>query len=178
MSAPLSVRFDMARLCNAFEQSSGALSFYLDVETGAIERVGEETRRMLYALQEMYSADDGSLDIEMALARREVGARLKDDLRAAQRIEQSFGARYRKVPESDSMDGYADMKAFAASAADSALREQLWRALQGAGAPARFEAALRGTPGEAERWQSFRAEQLRGRVQAWLAEEGIEAVTE
>src|SRR5512140_3421954 len=158
MSLPIVVPLDMSRLCNAFEQSSGVLSFYLDVESGAIERVGEDTRRMLYALQEMYSADDGSLDIEMALARRDVGARLKDDLRAAQRIETGFGGRYRKVPESDSMDRYADMKAFAASAADSGQRERLWHALQGAGAPARFEAALRDAPGDAERWHTFRTE--------------------
>ncbi len=175
MTTPISVPLDMARLCDAFEQSSGALSLYLDVETGAIERVGEETRRMLYALQEMYSADDGSLDIEMALSRREVGARLKDDLRAAHRIEQGFGGRYRKVPESDSMDGYADMKAFAASAADGALRERLWHVMQGAGARARFEAALADVPGEAGRWRAYRAERMQARVRAWLAAEGIEA---
>ncbi|MBI5876242.1 MAG: hypothetical protein HZB53_01220 [Chloroflexi bacterium] len=174
MTTPLSVPFDLARLCDAFEQSSGALSFYLDVESGAIERIGEETRRILYGLQEMYGADDGTLDIELALSRRDLGARVKDDLRAAHRIEAGFGARYRKVPESDSMDGYADMKTFAESS-DAALRERLWRAMQGTGARARFEAILRDAPAEAARWQAYRAGRMQARVNAWLAEEGIEA---
>ena len=174
MSNPLFVPLDMARLCDAFEQSSGAVSFYLDTQTGAIERIGEETRRILYGLQEMYGADDGTLDIEMALSRRDLGARVKDDLRAAHRIESGFGSRYRKVPESDSMDGYADMKAFAESA-DAALREQLWRAMQGTGGRARFESALRNTPAEFERWQAYRAGRMQARVNAWLAEEGIAA---
>ena len=176
MSERLRVKFSPAELAEAFERASGEVSYYLDVESGALHAIGEETRRILYSLQEMYGADDGTLDIESALARRDLGARLKDALRLAHRIETGYGARYRKVPESDSMAGYADMKAFAGTVGDAGLRDALWHALQGSRATERFADALAAHPAPAERWQAFRAAQAAARVRAWLEQEGIESV--
>ena len=174
MSERLRLVLSLADLSDAFERASGETSYYLDIETGELHIVAEETRRMLYALQEMYGAEDGTLDIEAALARRDLGARLKDALRLAQRIEAGYGARYRKVPESDSMAGYADMKAFIESIQEVQLRESLWQVIQGRGAAERFRDALLAHPAEQARWDEFKRRQVHQRVLAWLESEGLE----
>ena len=162
-------------LGSAFENCSGEASYYLDVETGEILLVVEETRRMLYALYEMYGGEnDEPIDLEEALERRDLIPQAKNNLRTAHRIEAGFGARYLKIPESDSIEGYADMKAFIESIQEVQLRESLWQVIQGRGAAERFRDALLAHPAEQARWDEFKRRQVHQRVLAWLESERLE----
>jgi uncharacterized protein UPF0158 len=170
------LKIDLAELGFAFESSSWAISHYLDTETGAVVMVTEDTRHMLDDLNEMYSGESDLLDnFEDIVGRKGLANEVKGDLKMAYEIEQGFGTRYIKVPETDSIEGYADMKAFIETVTDTHLKETLWSAIQGKGAFGRFKAVLLDHPAERDRWHAFKEAQVRMRVLDWLESEDIEA---
>ena len=82
--------------------------------------------------------------------------------------------RWLRVPCEGSRAGWEDMATYVAGVADSRLREQLERAIEGKGAYRRFrdlidEAGLR------QAWQEFSDERQIGRARAYLADRGIRA---
>jgi hypothetical protein len=170
------LNIDFEDLGMAFESASWEASFYLDTETGKVLIVTEETRRMHDDFNEMYGGADNTLDeLEDVVGRRGLTEDLQSDLKLAHEIERGFGTRYIKVPETDSIEGYADMKAFIETVTDARLQETLWIAIRGKGAFGRFKAVLLDRPAERDRWHAFKDAQVRQRVLDWLAEEGIEA---
>jgi hypothetical protein len=70
--------------------------------------------------------------------------------------------------------GWEDMATYAAAVADSHLREQLERAIEGKGAYRRFRDLI-GDEGLTQAWQDFSDERQMGRARAYLAERGIRA---
>jgi Uncharacterised protein family (UPF0158) len=170
------LRIDLSKLGFAFEHSNWETSYYLDVETGEVLMVGEETHRMLERIYESQGGKSAAeVDIDSALEQRELAGWASDSLKTAHRIEAGFGARYVQVPASDSFEGYADMKAFIETTGDETLHDTLWSAIQGKGALRRFKDTLAARPGEGNRWLAFKEEQVLRRITEWLESIGIEA---
>jgi uncharacterized protein UPF0158 len=173
------VKVDLPELEIAFENASWQVSYYLDLDSGEVLHISDETRHMLDDLNEMYSGEtDEAVNFDDIVARRELANWVKDELRTAHQIEQGYGVRFIQVPETDAHEGYQDMKGFIETVRDERLREQLWRVIQGQGAFRRFKDTLLDDPHERERWFAFKEAAVRQRITDWLEAEGIEAVTE
>ena len=80
------------------------------------------------------------------------------------------------VPCEGSRAGWEDMATYVAAVADSHLREQLERAIEGKGAYRRFRDLIAGE-GLTQAWQDFSDERQIGRARAYLAERGIRATS-
>ena len=84
--------------------------------------------------------------------------------------------RWLRVPCEGSRAGWEDMAAYVAGVADSRLREQLERAIEGKGAYRRFRDLI-GDTGLRQAWQEFSDERQIGRAREYLAEQGIRATS-
>lgn len=80
------------------------------------------------------------------------------------------------VPCEGSRSGWEDMATYVAAVADSHLREQLERAIEGKGAYRRFRDLIR-DEGLTQAWQEFSDERQMGRAREYLAERGVRATT-
>jgi hypothetical protein len=96
----------------------------------------------------------------------------------ADAVEGGLAIRFLRVPEAGSRESYGDMQAFIETVSSPWLQERLWAAIHGRGAFRRFKDVLAGALAERERWFTFKDDRLRQRVLAWLADEGIEPLTE
>jgi hypothetical protein len=72
--------------------------------------------------------------------------------------------------------GWEDMATYVAAVADSHLREQLQRAIEGKGAYRRFRDLI-GDEGLTKAWRDFSDERQLGRARAYLAERGIRSTS-
>ena len=180
---PRRIQVDLAELVDAFDDASGEVGAYLDLDTGAVVRVTAEVRQELEAVYEELPpepADAGTYRAAFAatLERRSPPSWMRELLEEADAVEGGLGTRFIRVPAADSREGYEDMQAFIETVASPHLQERLWAAIRGWGAFRRFKDALAGHPDERERWFAFKHDRLRERVQAWLADEGIEPIAE
>lgn len=169
---------NLAELEFAFENASGMMSHYLDLETGQVVTITEDVR---WRLEEIYRGmhdreDVEPMDFATALEQCNVPDWEKDILQEADRIEASYGTRYIRVPEAGSYQGYQDMEDFIATVRDERLQDRLWRAIRGRGAFRRFKDVLAGHFHERERWFEFKDARLRERVLDWLESAGIEPI--
>jgi Uncharacterised protein family (UPF0158) len=82
--------------------------------------------------------------------------------------------RWEQVFCEGSRAGWEDMAAYVAAVADSHLREQLGRAIEGKGAYRRFRDLI-GDEGLTQAWRDFSDERQIGRARQYLAELGIRA---
>ncbi len=173
---PRRLAVDLADLAEAIENNSQEMAYFLDRETGAIIMLTEEAQQQ----HEQLAAGLGEVDgaqwaeaFEAALAASVVPEWEQDMVRDAARVEAGIGERYRRVPETDSREGYADMEAFIETVATARLRDQLSRAIAGKGAFRRFKDTLLDAPAERERWFAFQAARQRERALEWLRSEGL-----
>ena len=170
---------NLADLEAAFEDASDVIHYYLDLQTGQVVAIGDEIRDELDAICEeldKHGVDDDAL--AAALERRDLPAWMREAIDEAHQVERGYGARYIAIPTADSHEGYHAMEDFIETVADRRLQAQLVHAIKGRGAFRRFKDVLLSYPDEREHWFAFSAAQVRQRVQTWLAEEGIEVVTE
>ena len=174
------LKIDLSELADAFDNSSPEAGYFLDLETGQVVLITEETRSELEQIYEaMYGAgDEPRMPFAEALQQRDLPDWQQAILVEADQVEQGFGARYIRVPDADSREGYRDMEAFIATVRDVDLANRLERAINGRGAFRYFKDVLLDHPRERERWFAFKDERLRQRVLEWLAEEEIEVVEE
>jgi len=84
--------------------------------------------------------------------------------------------RWLRVPCEGSRAGWEDMATYVAGVADSRLREQLERAIEGKGAYRRFRDLIAGE-GLTQAWRDFSDERQIGRAREYLAERGIRATS-
>lgn len=84
--------------------------------------------------------------------------------------------RWLRVSCEGSRAGWEDMATYVAAVADSHLREQLERAIEGKGAYRRFRDLI-GDEGLRQAWQDFSDERQMGRAREYLAERGIRATS-
>ncbi len=172
---------DLGELANACDNASWEASYYLDLETGRIILITEDTRREFDQLAESMGdvpEAEWAAAFESALKEWDLPDWQRESVHDAGLVEADVGERYLQVPRADSRDGYRDMEAFIETVASERLAERLARAIQGRGAFRRFKDTLLDDPRERERWFAFREARQRERVLEWLESEDIEPVDE
>src|SRR6266545_3102319 len=129
----LSIKF--VDLEAAFEDASGAVRYYLDLETGQVVMITDEIRVELEAIYEELDAEPGAEDdaFAAALRQRDLPAWIREALDVAHQVEQGYGTRYITIPMADSSEGYRAMVDFIETVANQRLQAQLVHAIQGRG---------------------------------------------
>ena len=97
------VAVDLDELAGAFENGFPDLSFYLDVESGEVAMVSDDTRR---ELEEIYEELDNGEDLDDARVREAIRQRdvpdwICDALEEADRVERGVGTHYLVVPRDE-----------------------------------------------------------------------------
>jgi predicted nucleotidyltransferase len=170
------LQIDLGELAMAFEDATWERNYYLDLETGQVVWITQETRWQLESIYEETYDPDSEEPVELTelLQDYDLPDWEKEVLLEADRVDRFYGSRYIGVPEADSHEGYRDMERFILTVQDERLQDRLWQAIQGRGAFRRFKDVLAGYYREEKRWYAFQDEQIRGRVLDWLASEGIQ----
>jgi hypothetical protein len=168
------LKIDLGELAFAFDSGFGETSYYLDLETGNVVVVTDDTSLELATLREELDENASPGIILVAIQDHDMLDWQKDALLEAIQIEMDPESRYLPVPHDDSHEGYRDMESFIETVEDEHLCELLEFAIQGRGAFGRFKGALARYPEERERWFRFKDDRLRQRVLDWLDSEGIE----
>ena len=172
---PRRLKVDLADLALAMTDGSFELHHYLDLATGEVVTVSDETRRDLERLYEEVDGEDDAA-VAAAIARLDRPAWMIDALREAHAVEAGFGTRFVAVPRIESREAYGVMEDFIETVGEERLQSQLWRAIDGRGAFRRFKDVLADHPAEEERWFRFEQERERQWAVDWLRAEGIEPV--
>jgi hypothetical protein len=169
---------DLEDLAGAFENGFPDLHYYLDLETGEVAMVSDETRGDLEAIYEDLAGGEDLDDavVAAAIGQREVPDWQKELLLEADRVERGYETRFVEIPRDETHEAYRDMEEFIPTVADRRLRERLYDAIDGHGAFGRFKQVLSSHDEVRERWFVFRDARLRERIVAWLAEEGFEPI--
>ncbi|HJZ48531.1 MAG TPA: UPF0158 family protein [Roseiflexaceae bacterium] len=164
----------------AFEDASGTVRYYLDLEIGAVIAITDEIRDELKAIDEELEDAPGAEDeaFARALQERDLPEWMRAMVCKAHAVEQGYGTRYIAIPNADSREGYTTMEDFIETVADQRLQAQLAQAIQGRGAFRRFKDVLVTYPDERERWFAFNTARVRERVLAWLQDAGITPILE
>jgi hypothetical protein len=177
---PRKLKVDIDELISAMDDASYEHNYYLDVKTGRILLVTNETRSQL---EEIYEAapdeqSDEEFDLESSLEQLDLPDWQKDALREADEVKEGFGDRYISIPQVDSDEAYGDMEQFIVTVTEERLRARLWQAIDGRHPFRRFKDVLADYPSERERWFDFQDVRIGERVIEWLEDEGIELIPE
>lgn len=172
------LQIDLSELASAFSSHFDELTNYLDLETGELVVVTDDTRGKLEALYEEMIVAEGEDAPALAdlVAAENWPDWQKQMVLQADAVERGYGDRFIAVPEQDSHEGYRDMEDFIATVRNPHIRELLEVAITGRGAFRRFKDVLYGYPHEEKRWFAFRDERMLERVREWLAEHDIEPI--
>jgi hypothetical protein len=174
------LKIDLGELAFAFESGFDQLSNYLDLETGEIAIVTDDTRGELEAIYEEMDAEedeDSSALIDL-LKERNLPDWQKQMVLQANQVERGYETRFVAVPQVDSHEAYGDMVDFIATVRSLHIRELLEVAIMGRGAFRRFKDVLYNYPHEEKRWFAFKETRMLERVRAWLEGYGIEPISE
>ena len=174
------LKVDMDALTGVFELHFDDINSYLDLETGEVLQVSDETRRLLEKLDEELYTDEGErvMPLEVLLAQHpEIPDWQKVALLEADRVERGFGARIVAIDPEPYSD-YNDMESFVYTVADARLANELEYAIQGRGAFRRFKDILACHPQVQNAWYAFKDVQIKQRVRELLEVFGIEPVIE
>jgi hypothetical protein len=174
------LQIDLSELASAFDSHFDGLSNYLDLETGALVVVTDETRRQLEDLYEQMDVEEGEDAPALAdlLAAENWPDWEKQLVLQADEVERGYGERFVVVPELDSHEGYRDMEDFITTVRSPHLRELLEVAITGRGAFRRFKDVLLNYPAERQRWFAFRDDLMTARVREWLEAHEIEPIAD
>jgi hypothetical protein len=168
------IRIDISELEEAFEGGYEMISYYLDLVTGEVISVSEETRGILETIYESYTDEHAqSVDWEKAFKLENVPDWQRELVRDADRVEAGLGDTIISVPSENSSEGYSDMVAFIDTLHNPRLRERLALAISGRGAFRHFKDVLLDYPAERERWFQFKSERLQQRITEWLEERDV-----
>ena len=169
---------DMNELTAVFELYFDEIQSYLDLETGKVFQVSDETRRLLEKLYDELYTEDGErvMPLEALLAQHpEIPEWQKPDLLEADRVEQGYGGRIMAVDPEPYSD-YDDMESFVYTVENDRLANELEYAIRGRGAFRRFKDLLARHPQVENAWYAFNAARIKARVRDWLEFHGIEPV--
>jgi hypothetical protein len=172
------LQVDLGELVMAFEDASGESSYYLDLETGQVIWITQETRWELEALYEEAFDPESKEPMDLAQAVEKAGFPdwQKELMIEADQVDRLYGTRYLRVPEADSHEAYRDMECFISTVQDEGLQNRLWHAIEGRGAFRRFKNVLADRYHEEKRWYAFHDEQIQARIRGWLEGKGIEPI--
>jgi uncharacterized protein YajQ (UPF0234 family) len=185
-STPRRCRITLKDLAESFDMVSSEITAFLDLDGGEVLFIIFETARELEQVYEAMPAalanasDEEQREAILAvIAEEEIDISDEESILEADAIDRGLGTRYIALPEADSREGYRDMEAFIDTVSDARLQSRLDRAIRGRGAFRRFKDELRDAEADVEqRWYAFKQQRLEERARTWLADEGIELVTE
>jgi hypothetical protein len=168
------LKIDLSELEFALDNGSYEISFYLDIETGAVVVTNEEASNQLDNIYETYYDENTqSMDWERVFEEENLHDWQLEEVKKAYQVKSFYGERFIEIPMSDSHEGYRDMEAFIDSVKNPILQERLEYAIRGRGAFRFFKDVLLDFPKERERWFKFKQERLRQRAINWLESEEI-----
>ncbi len=169
------VKINLSELSAAFELYFPGQDAYLDLETGGVVWVTDDTRRRLEELwEEVPDVPDRFAALDALLAQRDdIQDWEKEAVRSALQVEADYGSRYISVAPEPYSD-YNDMERFIWEVADEQLADKLDNAIRGRGAFRRFKDILVRHPQVEQAWHAFQARQIEARVRDWLESVGIE----
>ena len=174
------VKVDMNELDIALNWSMPEWNHYLDLETGKVVGIDDETRRALEELVEELLDEEGNplMTLEELLEQREdIQDWRKEVLLEADRVDREYGRRYISVEPDDSYQGYNDMDGFIATVDDEPLQDRLWRAIHGRGAFRRFKDLIARQPDVEGQWYAYQDARAKERLLRWLDDHDIEPIT-
>jgi hypothetical protein len=171
---------DLIEVAAGFEDASGLIERYLDLETGEVIPITEEISGQLEDLYAWAKERDPEATPDLPALIEEEGLHgwQEDALLEADQVRRGFGRRYVQVPHADSHEGYRDMEDFIDTVENARLHQRLERAIHGRGAFRRFKDALLDDPAERERWFDFKDDRIDQRVVEWLDSLGIEPIVD
>jgi hypothetical protein len=105
------LKLDLEELAFAFENWGYEHEYYLDLETGALVLLTDETRRELEDIYEELSPEGDEEDSRFveALEKRALHDWQKEALAVGDQVERGFGTRYIRVPTIESHEAYNDV---------------------------------------------------------------------
>ena len=175
------VKVDMNELDTALNWGMSEWNQYLDLETGKVVGIDDETRRMLEDLIEETYVDEGDNQLvtleELLQGREDIQDWQKELLLEADRVDREYGHRYISVEPGDPYQGYNDMDHFIATLDDDDLQDRLWRAIRGRGAFRRFKDLIARHPNVEEQWFAYQDARAKERLLRWLDDHDIDART-
>ncbi|MCD6344120.1 MAG: hypothetical protein J7M17_00740 [Anaerolineae bacterium] len=174
------LKIDMNELSAAFELHFPETTAYLDLETGEVSCVTDETR---WLLKELYS-EMGDVDGDFIVAlktrlqqRPDILEWQRQEILNAALVEAYSSSRFIAI-EPEPYAGYNDMEDFIFTVEDDCLADELNYAIHGRGAFRRFKNLLARHPRVQQAWYDFKDERDEQRMYDWLDYHNIEPVSE
>jgi len=171
---------DLGELAIALDSGSHELYHYLDLETGRVVMVTDETKRDLEEIyNQIYDDETGKRTVSLEAhlqGRDDLRDWMKEMLLEADQIEQGYGTRFISVEPDDPYQGYNDMDRFIATVEEPRLQDRLWDAIRGRGAFRRFKDLVARHPAVQDDWYEFQDTQLQRRLDRWLEAHDIEPI--
>ena len=153
-------------------------AFYLDLETGEVLLLSDESAGILRRLRAAHGTGENAsqFDLAQALAEADVPEWQHEEVRIAAFVEEHRDGRCLQIPGLPSFEKYQTMVDFIETVPDLLPRELLAAAIDGRGAFRRFKDTLLRFPEERQRWFAFERRQRFAAAAAWLRDQGIEAL--
>ncbi len=174
------VKPDLATLEFAMEDVSGQTHYFLDLETGGVVSVPDQSYQAWLRLGETRARPlhDDLMRMDRGRYASVTNETAASPVQQVDEIQDQLGLRYLRLPRADSRRSYQDIEVFITTVQDKDLRNELTQAIAGQGAFRRFKATLAGHRHERERWFRFKNQRLRERLAEWLATEDVELVVD
>lgn len=173
------LKVDLEELAFALNSHSWEYRYFLDLETGAVVLVNEETDHELQRVyDELGAAAQDSDKVHAAIEERDIPDWEKDVVQEAHVVESGIGTRFIRIEPDDSSGTYEEMREFIDTVREPQLQDRLYRAIGGKGAFGRFKGVLMEYPSERERWFAFKNAHDRERTLEWLADKDIKLISE
>ncbi|CAG0983932.1 hypothetical protein ANRL3_02316 [Anaerolineae bacterium] len=170
------LKVDLGELEMALDNSFPEHRYFLDLETGKVILVTDETSRKLEEIYAELPDDAEDEQIVDAIRQRNLQDWQKEELLQADQVERGYRTRYIRIEAGDPHADYRAMEDFISTVKDARLRDRLGRAISGRGAFRYFKDMLEDDPRERERWFALKDAQVHQRILNWLAEENIEPI--
>jgi hypothetical protein len=166
---------DLEELAFALDFRPAGVNHYLDLESGQVVSVSEESRGELERLYAGIEPGEGETPppLEQLLQASPLHDWQKEEVRQAAAVEAGDGTRFVAIPRLESWESCGDMQDFMVTVRDAHLRERLAAAIQGRGAFRRFKDVLERYPRQRERWFTFQNDRMIQRAREWLESLGI-----
>lgn len=153
----MAVVISLREVADALEMREGVDS-YLNPQTGEIVMISEDDWALVRQMDEA-----GNEDIQLPKWQREMLPQLRRDIEGVQNDT------YLPLPDKADVNDWSIMESFA----ESRNRQELMRAIQGAGAFRRFRAAVERL-GLLEQWYEYKGAALEQIARDWLRENKLE----
>jgi hypothetical protein len=107
------LKVNWSELNDAFQSGSWEMRHFLDLETGGIVMITDEAAR--------YAEEPPE---------EELIGWMRDAVKEAEQVEEGFGTRYIRIPETDTRESYRDMEQLIGTVRNSHLQDWLWQAIR------------------------------------------------